>query len=205
MATFKETVEQYGPLTVIGMMVLVMLWILYRVIKGLGKFSWSDPKEKAQLKKIFVVFIVSILLILVGGYLTLWYVNNKRKKKGEKPFTIMEFINGGAKFNPITVLVGMVAGMMFGFIDNAGLYFGMDSLNPLFTKMGATGELAQSGLGNTFSDMLGGFLGTFAGIFIQTLSGKSDVPIWSEAIGLVVGCLIGVVVPKLIMGKTWDE
>ena len=33
-----------------------------------------------------------------------------------------------------TVMVGMVSGMVFGFIDNAGLFLGMDVLDPFFSK-----------------------------------------------------------------------
>ena len=73
----------------------------------------------------------------------------------------------------------------------------MDTLDPFLPD----GELTRAGLGNTFSDALGAFLGTFAGIIIKSVTKIEDTPLWSDAIGIIIGCLIGLYVPKYITGK----
>lgn len=59
-----------------------------------------------------------------------------------------------------------------------------------------------AGYGNTFSDFLGAFLGTFCGLIISDLSEYDNSPIWIQAIGIVLGCLLGILVPKLILGNS---
>jgi hypothetical protein len=97
----------------------------------------------------------------------------------------------------ISIFTGMAANIVFGIIDNGGLFFGMDVLDPFLPN----GELTRAGLGNTFSDGLGAFLGSFSGIIIKSITKVDDTPIWSDAIGIVIGCLIGLYVPKYITGK----
>ena len=94
------------------------------------------------------------------------------------------------------VMVGMVSGMVFGFIDNAGLFLGMDVLDPFFSKS----ELIKAGQGNTFSDVIGTFLSTFIAIYIRNETGIDDSPIWADALGVFVGCLMGVYLPAFILG-----
>lgn len=59
-----------------------------------------------------------------------------------------------------------------------------------------------AGYGNTYSDLLGTFMGTFCGLMIEDLTRVSSTPIWGDAIGIIIGCLIGIVVPKAIMGTS---
>ena len=87
-------------------------------------------------------------------------------------------------------MVGMASGLVFGFIDNAGLFFGMDKLDKFLP--GSPGSHVKAGFGNTFSDFIGAFLGTFVGLYIQNYTGINDAPIWADAIGIVIGCIIGV-------------
>lgn len=47
-------------------------------------------------------------------------------------------------------------------------------------------------------------MGTFCGLIIEDLTGINSTPIWGDAIGIVVGCLFGILVPKLIMGSESD-
>jgi hypothetical protein len=63
-----------------------------------------------------------------------------------------------------TIVVGMGSNVIFGFIDNAGLFFGGCYLDEIFEKLpgGKDGNIC-AGYGNTFSDTLGMFLGTFFG------------------------------------------
>lgn len=43
-------------------------------------------------------------------------------------------------------------------------------------------------------------MGTFCGLMIEDITGVNSTPIWGDAIGIIVGCLLGIVVPKAIMG-----
>jgi len=51
---------------------------------------------------------------------------------------------------------------------------------------------------------VGAFLGTFCGYIMSDLTDIEDAPFWTECIGIVIGCLIGILIPKLIMGNNSD-
>jgi len=46
---------------------------------------------------------------------------------------------------------------------------------------------------------LGATLGTFVGLILKNLSSVENTPIWAEIIGIVIGCLLGILIPKLIL------
>lgn len=95
----------------------------------------------------------------------------------------------------------MGANVVFGFIDNAGLFFGGCYLDEVFSKLpGGTDANICAGYGNTFSDTLGMFLGTFFGIILKSSLEIDDGPIWANAFGITIGCLLGIYVPVLILG-----
>jgi len=64
------------------------------------------------------------------------------------------------------------------------------------------GKLTQAGIGNTYSDFLGSFLATFVGVLILNMSNISNVSILSEIVGIVIGCLLGIALPRLVSNKT---
>tara|TARA_B100000963_G_scaffold346306_1_gene351380 strand:+ start:440 stop:889 length:450 start_codon:yes stop_codon:yes gene_type:complete len=137
------------------------------------------------------LLVVSILLIIGSGYAAFQSEKNKNPE-----LTLSEFISLDPVPTVKSIGVGMVSGLIFGIIDNAGLFFGMSSLDPFLPK----NKLIAAGLGNTYSDALGGFLGTFCGIIVSNLTGIYDYPVWSSTFGIVVGCLIGLYIPALITG-----
>lgn len=143
---------------------------------------------KEDKQKLYKLLIISVILILVMGFIAY---------KTDKSSNILSFLGLYPFPSLMSILVGMSANIVFGMIDNGGLFFGMDALDPFLPE----GELTRAGLGNTFSDFLGAFLGTFAGVAIKNLSNINDTPLWSDAIGIVIGCLIGLYVPKTITGK----
>lgn len=99
-----------------------------------------------------------------------------------------------------TIAVGMFSNIVFGFIDNAGLFFGGVYLDELFEKLpGGLDANVTAGYGNTFSDFMGSFVGTFCGMMIINITGINDSPIWSQSLGIVIGCLLGIAIPKLIL------
>lgn len=39
---------------------------------------------------------------------------------------------------------------------------------------------------------------------ISDMTKVEDTPIWGDAVGIIIGCLIGIVIPKAIMGDLSD-
>ena len=146
-----------------------------------------------------IVFLIVITLILViGSFLISFYVVNRdRVKKGNKKYTLGQFLNKNQKLDFKTVLVGMSFGIVFGFIDNAGLWFGLQS----FQKYIPGGLLTKSGWGNTYSDGLGASLGTSVAVILRTLYPIKESPIWVDTAGIIVGCILGIYIPRLLTGK----
>ena len=148
----------------------------------------TEQKAKAA-----ILIIICIIFIVIATKYS--YESEKELKKG---LTLSQFLSIDKTPALKNVLVGMASGLVFGFIDNLGLYVGMDSLDPFFSN----DPLIRAGQGNTFSDLIGSFLGTFIGIKIKNKSQINDYPVWSESIGIVVGCLIGVYLPAAIFGSS---
>ena len=146
-----------------------------------------------------VMFLIIITLILViGSFLISFYVFNRdRVKKGEEKYSLGQFLNKNQTLDFKTVLVGMSFGIVFGFIDNAGLWFGLQS----FQKYIPGGLLTKSGWGNTYSDGLGASLGTSVAVILRTLYPIKDSPIWVDTAGIIVGCILGIYIPRLLTGK----
>lgn len=103
------------------------------------------------------------------------------------------------------VIAGLAFGVVFGFIDNAGLFFGMDALDP-FTKN--LDPKIAAGIGNTFSDVIGAFAGSFAGAIMESKMKATfpkdidecvSTPLWADSLGIFVGCILGIIIPKAIM------
>lgn len=156
-----------------------------------------SAKQAVAVQKLIVV---SLVLILFFGMLDYMVTNNEHKKgrPNAPDLSIVKFLNNGID-NPSmkSILVGMSSGMVFGFIDNAGLFFGMNALDPYLPG----GPLSKAGYGNTYSDALGSFLSVFIGNLIQKSTGINNTPMWAESVGIIVGCLIGIYIPSMITGK----
>ena len=143
--------------------------------------------QKSRIAKLFVVCII----LIIGAFCAAYFTSPRR----EGVASFLGFTGSVFSFKPI--LVGLVSSTIFGMIDNGGLYFGMDALDPVLPG----DELEKAGWGNTFSDFLGAFLGTFVGIFVKNITGVEDTPLFSEVIGIVIGCILGIKIPQLIVGK----
>lgn len=149
---------------------------------------------------------ISLALITVTGAIAF-----RMKQQKQSSLSVQEFLGLSSHWFTSqrglqTMLVGMVGGFIFGMIDNGGLWFGMDALDPFFVKkLGVqSGSNEAAGLGNTFSDGLGAFLGTFMGIIVSEYSGISleEAPIWANAIGIILGCYVGILIGKTFSSST---
>lgn len=156
--------------------------------------------NKAQIKKITNVLLVIFVVTFVLGMLAYDGWSKRAKEEGvpEEDITFDKFFNG----NNVTmksVLIGCVSGTIFGFVDNAGLVAGMDALNPIFKPIAGGDSEVFAGLGNTFSSAVGAFMATFGGRIVADKFKEDEYPLWSEAIGIVIGSIIGIYLPKAFM------
>lgn len=154
----------------------------------------------AQKKKANRLIAFSIGIIIFFGVISYILQNrkyqkeNKDKKDVPKNLPFKEFINGEAKLPPTrTILLGMLFGIIFGFLDNLFLFIGIDSLEHLMPD----NELIKAGLGNTFSDVIGAIVGTFIGSIGQILFSYDEtvIPLWANTVGIFIGCLLGLYIP----------
>ena len=147
--------------------------------------------------KLIKLIVGSLSLIIISGISAYRITNSGYKKTHGEDMGIKLFLNNGIKeVTTKQIMVGMAYGIIFGFIDNAGLWFGMDAPDPYLPG----GNLTKAGLGNTFSDLIGSLLGTFGSVIITKYSNVDEKPIWAESIGIVIGCLLGIYIPKTITG-----
>ena len=146
-----------------------------------------------------LIFLLGSTAMIVIFFLLLAFVvvNNKRMSEGKEKLTFIQFLNNNSEVTLKKVLVGMSFGMIFGFIDNFGLWYGMDYLDPYIPG----GNLTKAGYGNTFSDFIGSTMGTSISIILGTLYPTEEAPIWVNSLGIIVGCLLGLYIPKYISGR----
>ena len=182
---------------------IIVIMILYKVFR---KGNNNNVKNLFAIS--FSVMITSILI----SYMV-------KVKKSNSPIFFSEYI-GVSGYTAKQIGIGMMTNIIFGFIDNFGLFFGMDSLDDylnfkenddsekaeLLSKdsrssknlKGGAEDLAAlrtAGWGNTFSDFLGAFVGNAVGDIASTLSGVERTPIISEIVGIVLGCILGIYIP----------
>ena len=146
-----------------------------------------------------IIYLMSITVFIVVFFLILSFVvvNNNRVKNGKDKLTFMQFFNNNSEVTFKKVFIGMSFGIIFGFIDNFGLWYGMDYLDPYI----AGGNLTKAGYGNTFSDFIGSTMGTSISIILSTMYPTEEAPIWVNSLGIVLGCLLGLYIPKYISGR----
>ena len=143
---------------------------------------------------IIKLILFTFTIILMSFFFAYYTVNNDLEEKGKKRKTITEFLNNNTKLSLRKVLVGMSFGIVFGFIDNFGLWIGLTS----FEKYIPGDILTKSAWGNTYSNFLGATLGTSTSIILKTYFPITDIPIWVDTIGILIGCIIGILIPKTI-------
>ena len=93
--------------------------------------------------------------------------------------------------------VGASFSLVFGLIDNLGLFIGMGALEDTLMKMGYD-SIVAAGLGNTFSDALGALAGGWVSAMLyKILKVKGEGTISQQIIGVTVGCLIPVFIKMI--------
>ena len=147
-------------------------------------------------KELVIFIIINIILIVVFFFIAYYFEN----KNTNKSLTYIEFINRGSLPSLSSMFSGLVFGIVFGFIDNLGLWMGIDILE----KYMPGGILTKSALGNTYSDFIGSTLGSFIAIIAKNIVNYDEkkMPIWVDTIGIVIGCLLGLVIGRVLTGRT---
>ena len=173
--------------------------------------SWINKSIDPKIVKLIIGTI--IILGVLGGISFHLFVQERQE---EYTLTnIKHWLNNTSTLNSdgsvnitqltvIKILASMAFGIIFGFIDNAGLFFGMDALDPHVQKVSSDPKVS-AGIGNTYSDVIGAFAGSFAGSIVQNrlknqLPDCFEGPLWAEATGILLGCIIGIIIPKAIAG-----
>jgi hypothetical protein len=202
--------EIYLPLLFINILIISGLYI----VPGVGYGSGEESKN--NVKKLFTISFCIMISSIIISYMV-------KVSKSKKVIYFSEYI-GVAGYTTKQVTIGMMTNIIFGFIDNFGLFFGMDSLDDwlneesnnerdedvkdvliqgggfddvdcLYNNPLEFNTLTTAGWGNTFSDFLGAFIGNAVGDIATTLSGVEKTPIISEILGIVIGCILGIYVP----------
>lgn len=122
-----------------------------------GPYLVTTGLTSSQKRGIFGLFFITFALIVCFTALSYYYVKNKPldckgdfESKTATKGGLSEFLNGGVDKKGF--LIGMGAGLIFGFIDNAGLFYGMSYLDPVFNPKkvpwvyGKGGRRVYSGL-----------------------------------------------------------
>jgi len=141
-------------------------------------------------------FILLNIVLIIGSVYIVWYVRNKN----EKEYVSLSKIINRDNLTLRAILIGSIFGFVFGFIDNLFLVIGLNNLDYLFP-----GDLlTKSGLGNTYSDVIASFIGTFIAHFmtIYTNSQEDEFPLWANSFGMFIGCLVGLYAGKGIARLT---
>ena len=147
------------------------------------------------MSKVFQFIVVNIVMILLSVYIAYYYHNKTRVRSKLLPVTFTEYMNNTKHLKIQDVIIGITFGVVFGFIDNAGLWIGLDTLSQYMPG----GVKIQSALGNTYSDLMGSILGTVISLVAKDMYGdiEENAPIWSNTIGILIGCLLGIVFGKV--------
>jgi hypothetical protein len=117
--------------------------------------------------------------------------------------TFSDWFNGDDPNFLLALVVGLSSNIVFGAIDNGGMFFGSSFLDEWFQLLpGSDDANVFAGYGNTYSNLLGTFMGTFVGLIMEDMTKVSSTPIWGDAIGIIFGCLIGIAIPKAILSSS---
>jgi hypothetical protein len=144
-----------------------------------------------------VFFIIINVVAIVGMMMIAWNYRNYMHKKDHDltspPVSLEKYLleekSTGGLPTLKDIAVGLVFGTVFGFLDNVGLWMGIDT----FFNYIPGGTLTKGAWGNTYSDFIGATIGTFIASIASEATGYSDdnEPIWVNTIGIFIGCILG--------------
>lgn len=137
----------------------------------------------------------TLVFIVTAGAIAFW-AQSKEQSFGQ-------WFNGDHSLE--SVLVGMVYGLLFGFIDSILLLIGVEGLGSVYEKLpGGKSNTMVALYGNTYSSVISGFGSTFVGDIISSRVKVHKGPIWGQPVGLFAGCLI-VILGRIAFGGRHRE
>ena len=94
------------------------------------------------------------------------------------------------------MVLGLSFGVIFGLMDNIGLLHSMKYLE----KHLPGDILMKTSLASTYSDIAATTIGTFTSTILADMFDfdNSKIPIWSNTIGIFIGCLLGLAIGKAL-------
>eukprot|EP00873_Tetraselmis_striata_P043967 jgi/Tetstr1/464231/TSEL_009036.t1 len=120
------------------------------------------------------------------------------------------FLNGDARFSVTAFFLGLIPGAVFGFVDQMALWTSIWSDEPmtlsnmLAAVLGPSlpdGELTRQAWGNLISDTVGTFCALMVAKIVEVTSGRDSFPMYSDILGVVLGCVAGIYIPRIITGR----
>lgn len=146
-----------------------------------------------------------VAAVLVGSVVFIaataaWAYHSQKCAAKRCSFAALLNRNASAK----SIAMGVAKGMVFGLMDAALLYVGMDAFEGVFrTLPGGGEELVRAGYGNAYSNGVSAFSSAFGGVALSAMTGvgEGDSPLWANALGVVVGGVVGIAVPRQLVGR----
>ena len=188
----------------------------------------QETKVQKRARHMFLVLTLAICVLFLGWAILANFAASETRE-GADEFDLSPFFGLPSEkttsMNARNLYAGLMLGLVFGFLDNLGLFVGMEKLDS-FNQDWAherVSELVQpdkreeiietadgpktleevmvdgmqSGLGNTFSDVVGVVVGSC--VLQAAKSGMGvDPSFWPlDIISMAIGCLLGVVLPVI--------
>ena len=147
----------------------------------------------------------SVAAVLVGSIVFIaataaWAYHSQKCAVKKCSFAALLNRNASAK----SIAMGIATGMVFGLMDATLLYMGMNAFEGVFRALpGGDEELVRAGYGNAYSNGVSAFSSAFSGVALSAMTGvgEGDSPLWANALGVVAGGLIGIAVPRQLVGR----
>jgi hypothetical protein len=151
--------------------------------------------------------VLFVMLMYIAFFVEKTNLSDDESKKTygviAQDLTLLVYLNKGTLPTLRVASIGLIFGVIFGFMDNFGLWVGIDAMQRYIPG----GIKTKAAWGNTYSDVLGASVGTFIAGIAMTLTGFTDeeyagLPIYINTMGIFIGCLMGMGMGKAITGRS---
>ena len=154
----------------------------------------DDGPRAVEWRKIVLVGALCLALVLASGA----WAFSVRHDPGTTSLDDWLDADDSAR----SAIAGLVAGLAFGCIDNVLLVAGISALDTVLVRL-PFGEdpTVVAGYGNAISGVVSSLVSTFVGRGVADAMSVDlgRAPLWSTAVGFLVGGLVGVVGPRLLL------
>ncbi len=135
----------------------------------------------------------SIIVIIASLYIA-YLIDRKNKNAG---YTFTNFLNDGYKPPSLDdIVIGMSFGMAMGFVDTVAIWLGVDQLG----KYIRGGPNLKAAIGNMYSNLVAISVGSAVTIIMTSIIKNKDSqsPVYLNAIGSLIGALLGITMSELL-------